>query len=317
MGRLDQWRDFPFIILDGGLASELEKNGYVLDNLLWSASVLAESPGAVSEIHTAYLNAGADIITTASYQATIPGLMKGGYSFGEAGEIISSSVKIARESVSLFMDSENYDFSMPLPLVAGSAGSYGAYLADGSEYRGDFTLSSGEYKEFHRGRLEILIESGADIIAFETVPSYDEALAIADLMDEYGDVEYWISFTARDGKSISCGRLFADCLEFLKGRKNLAAAGINCSDPSLFTSLLESGRGFAEKPFIVYPNSGEMYSTSDHHWHGDSRASSLGAYAREWNLLGAGIIGGCCRTGPADTSTLVSVRKAMMEGKAL
>ncbi len=309
MSVLDPWKDFPFIILDGGLASELEKNGYKLDDNVWSASVLAESPSAVSEVHEAYLKAGADIITTASYQATIPGLVRYGLSEDKAVDLIFDSVRLARESIMIFMDSADYDLSMPLPLVAASAGSYGAYLADGSEYRGDYRLTEKEYHDFHRQRLEILIDAGADLIAFETVPCYDEACAIASLMDGYGDTEYWISFTARDAVHISCGRPFAECMQMLGGRKNLAAAGINCSDPSLFAALLESAGKYADKPFIVYPNSGEMYSTSDHRWHGESRAEHLGAHAVEWYGLGARIIGGCCRTGPADTAALAAARK--------
>lgn len=313
MSVLDPWKEFPFIILDGGLASELEKNGYSLDDKIWSASVLAESPSAVSDVHMAYLKAGADIITTASYQATIPGLVKYGLSEDRAEDIILDSVRLARESIMIFMDSEDYDLSMPLPVVAASAGSYGAYLADGSEYRGDFRLSEKEYRDFHRRRVELLIEAGTDLIAFETVPSYDEACAIAGLMEEYRDTEYWISFTAKDSAAISCGRPFAECVQMLRGRSNLAASGINCSDPSFFNSLLQSALPFADKPFIVYPNSGEMYSTVDHHWHGESRAEQIGSHAVEWYGLGARIIGGCCRTGPDDTATLLAARRRMMK----
>jgi len=313
MSILDSWKELPFIILDSGLASELEKGGYDIDNPLWSASVLVEAPEAISAVHMDYLKAGADIITTASYQATIPGLVKSGYSLNEARDIIARSVRIAREAVSIFMDSEDYDVSMPVPLVAGSAGSYGAYLADGSEYRGDFSLTGGEFQDFHRGRLEVLAESGADIIAFETIPSYEEAAAIAALMDGYPHIEYWISFTAKDAVNISCGRTFSDCMEMLRGRKNLAAAGINCSDPSLLSPLLESAAGVADIPFIVYPNSGEMYCTEDHMWHGASRAGRIASHARDWLRLGARIIGGCCRTGPADTRTFFKERKSIMK----
>jgi len=311
MSVLDPWKDFPFVILDGGLASELEKKGFSLDKNVWSASVLAESPSAVSDVHGAYLKAGADIITTASYQATIPGLVKYGLSEEKAADVIFDSVRLARESIMIFMDSEDYDPFMPLPLVAASAGSYGAYLADGSEYRGDYRLTEKEYHDFHRRRVEIFIEAGADIIAFETVPSYEEACAIASLMEEFGDREYWISFTVKDSEHISCGRTFADCMRMLNGRSNLAAAGINCSAPSLFTPLLESSADITDKPFIVYPNSGEMYSPVDQKWYGESRPEQIGILAHEWYGLGARIIGGCCRTGPDDTAMLYAARKSM------
>ena len=313
MGVLDPWEKYPFVILDGGLASELEKKGCLLDDYIWSASVLVTGPSTVSDVHTAYLMAGADIITTASYQATIPGLVKYGCTAAGAAAVIAGSVKIAREAVSMFTGSEFHNPAMPAPLVAASAGSYGAFLADGSEYRGDYRLSEREYLDFHRERLEILIEAGADIIAFETVPSFDEARAIAGLMDEYDNMPYWISFTACDNRNISCGRPFADCVKMLSGRPSLVAAGINCSDPSFFSSLLESARPFSDKPFIVYPNSGEMYNAVDRHWFGRSRVEKLGAFAVEWAGLGARIIGGCCRTGPADTAVIFDARDAMMK----
>jgi homocysteine S-methyltransferase len=198
---------------------------------------------------------------------------------------------------------------MPLPLVAASAGPYGAYLADGSEYRGDYSLTEKEYHDFHRRRVEIFVEAGADIIAFETVPSYAEACAIASLMEEFSGMEYWISFTVKDGEHISCGRTFADCMRMLSGRDNLAAAGINCSAPSLFTPLLESAADIMDKPFIVYPNSGEMYNPVDHKWCGESGAEQIEILAHEWYGLGARIIGGCCRTGPNNTAMLYKARK--------
>ena len=76
------------LILDGGLATELESRGHNLGNALWSARLLVDSPEAIKEVHNDYLEAGADCITSASYQGTIPGFMKRGLSEEQAIDLL-------------------------------------------------------------------------------------------------------------------------------------------------------------------------------------------------------------------------------------
>jgi len=304
--------EYPFIILDGGFATELEKKGFDLKDHLWSAKLIAEAPDAVRDVHLSYLNAGADCILTSSYQATVSGFLSAGYSKREAIHIIGDSVRIAKDAIRLFHESSPGMRNRPEPFLAASAGCYGAFLADGSEYRGDYHLEPAAYKNFHRERVDILADAGAEIIAFETFPSMEEAAAVAELMDEYNDIQYWIVFTVKDAFTTSHGDNFNDCIKLLHGRKNLIAAGINCSPPEFISPVLESLDSELKKNFAVYPNSGEHYHTDCSCWEDDPSASDYRRLAEDWYNKGAALIGGCCRTGPGDIMKIKNFRDELM-----
>lgn len=300
--------EYPFIILDGGFATELEKKGFVLKDRLWSAKIIAEAPEAVKDVHLSYLNAGADCIITSSYQATVPGFIAAGYSRSEAIDLIGRSVAIASDAIREFYRTGPDMTKRPEPFIAASCGCYGAYLADGSEYRGDYHLDIAGYKNFHRERVDILVNAGARIIAFETFPCMEEAFAVAGLMEEYDDIMYWIVFTVKDAVSTSHGDSFIDCIRMLHGRKNLLAAGVNCSPPHFISPILESLDPGLKKNFAVYPNSGEHFYTDCSCWEDDPDAADWRLLSEEWYRKGASLIGGCCRTGPADIAKIKSFR---------
>ncbi len=306
---------YPFIILDGGFATELEKKGYNLNDRLWSAKMIAEAPEAIRDVHLSYLNAGADCIITSSYQATVPGFAAAGYSKKEAVDLIGKSVRIAVDAIKIFNDSSPGMSNRPEPFFAASAGCYGAYLANGSEYRGDYHLDHAGYKMFHRERVDILVEAGAEIIAFETFPSMEEAEAVAELMDQYSGIEYWIVFTVKDAVSTSHGDNFKECIKLLHERKNLIAAGINCSSPQFITPVLDSLEPLYKNNFAVYPNSGEHYHNECSCWEDDPTASDYRRLAEEWYSKGARLIGGCCRTGPGDIAKIKNYRDELMRGE--
>jgi homocysteine S-methyltransferase len=305
--------EYPFIILDGGFATELEKKGFNLKDRLWSAKLIAEDPHAVRDVHLSYLQAGADCIITSSYQATVSGFISAGYTPKDAVRLIGDSVRIADDALKLFHELSPDMSRRPEPFIAASAGCYGAYLADGSEYRGDYHLNPDEYKKFHRERVDILAEAGAGIIAFETFPSMEEAAAVAELMEEYSDIFYWVVFTMKDIYTTSHGDKFIDCMKFLHGRKNLIAAGINCSPPEFITPVLDS-LGDLKINIAVYPNSGEHYNTDCSCWKNDPSVSDYRRLAEEWYNRGAKLIGGCCRTGPDDIAQIRSYREELLAG---
>ena len=304
--------EYPFIILDGGFATELEKKGYNLNGRLWSAKIISEAPGAVRDVHLSYLEAGADCIISSSYQATVPGFISAGYSRKEAAGLIGRSVELAHEAIEIFLGSKPSMENRPAPFVAASAGCYGAYLADGSEYRGDYHLEIEDYKSFHRERVDILAGAGAEIIAFETFPSMEEAAAVAELMDDYNDIRYWIVFTVKDSVSTSHGDNFKDCIKLLHGRKNIIAAGINCSPPELISPVLDTLDAELKKNFAVYPNSGEHFYTDCSCWEDDPSASDYYTLTGEWYSRGAKLIGGCCRTGPSDIAKIKRYRNSLI-----
>jgi len=305
-------KDFPFIVLDGGLATELEKAGHNLKDRLWSAKILAENPAAILNIHRSYLEAGADCIITSSYQATIKGFISAGYSKSEAVRLIKLSVRLAKDAVEQFM-AMSAGKERPAPFAVSSAGCYGAFLADGSEYSGNYKLPLSEYKDFHRERVDILAEAKSEFIAFETFPNIEESMAVSELMLEYPDIHYWIVFTASDEKHISHGELFYDCVKELNGKRNLAGIGINCSRPEYVTPLLSEVASIVAQRLVVYPNSGERFDIGCTCWTDESSKADFLLLTEEWYSHGARIIGGCCRTGPEDIQKISSYRKRIMQ----
>ena len=287
------------LILDGGLATELERHGHDLSDPLWSARLLADAPEAIRQVHLDYYWAGADCCTSASYQATIPGFMRRGMTPEVARDLIRLSVQLLIETRDAFWAEKEKHANRLRPITAASVGPYGAYLADGSEYTGDYDLDEAGLVDFHRERWDILTSSGADILACETIPSLAEARALARLLEKTAHAWAWFSFSCRDGEHISDGTPIADCAAFLAGFERVAAIGINCTPPRYIPSLIRAVSAATDKPVIVYPNSGETYDPVDKRWIGESVPSEFGTYSREWRKLGAGLIGGCCRTTPA------------------
>ncbi len=296
----------PALIIDGALATELERRGYDLKDELWSARILLEQPEAIKQVHLDYFKAGADCAITASYQATMEGFIKRGLNKAEAIGLIQKSVRLAIEAREEFWSEPANRIGRSKPFVAASVGPYGAYLADGSEYRGNYGLSEKELMEFHRPRMKALIEAGAEMLACETIPCLVEAQAIAKLLKEYPTITAWMSFSGRDERHISEGKVFSDCVKQLDGQPQITAIGINCTSPKFIPSLIREAEKSTEKPILVYPNSGETYNAEKNDWNGDPVFESFGEQAREWYKSGARLIGGCCRTTPADIHVIAS-----------
>jgi len=286
-------------ILDGGLASELERRGADLRDRLWSARVLIDEPDLVRAVHFDYFRAGADIATTASYQASAQGLREAGYSVSEARDIVQSSVRVARKARDRFL-SDNTDPRRVTPLIAGSAGCYGAYLANGAEYRGLYGRTVSELVEFHRPRVEWLIEAGIDVLGFETIPCETEATAIAQLLHEFPDTEAWVAFSCRDDAHVCEGQTIESCAQAVARTPNVVAVGVNCTAPHYIAGLVPRLRSATDRMVIVYPNRGEGWDPDTGEWIPCERPVNLPELAITWRNLGAKIIGGCCRTTPED-----------------
>ena len=297
---------YPVLVIDGALATELERRGCNLKDALWSAKILLEQPEIIKQVHLDYFNAGADCAITASYQATIEGFARRGLSAGEAIALIRKSVRLAAEARDEFWANGADHASRPKPFVAGSVGPYGAFLADGSEYRGSYGLTEKELMDFHRPRMRALIEAGAELLACETIPCLIEAQAIAKLLEEFPTITAWISFTARDGQHISEGQVFSDCVKELENHPQISAIGVNCTSPKYIPALIREAKRVTTKPVLVYPNSGETYDAVRNGWNGDPVLHSFGEEARDWYAAGARLIGGCCRTTPEDIRMIAS-----------
>ncbi|MEE6470754.1 hypothetical protein FKM82_009058 [Ascaphus truei] len=293
-------------ILDGGLATELEAAGFLLQgDPLWSARLLQTCPQAIKDVHRSFLRSGADVLTTATYQASIEGFHKYmGLNVDEAAEFLHVGVRLAKEAA------EEFNVQSPDKrnvLIAGSVCPYGAFLHDGSEYTGNYVrnMSTEELKDWHRQQMQCLASAGVDLFALETVPSQKEAEALVKLLREFPNTKAWLSYSCKSLSYTCYGDRFEDAVKVAVESKQVIAVGLNCCSPDLVSPMLASvnkSRGL-DIGWIVYPNSGEDWDHSVG-WHGGNMEKPLSAYALEWVQLGAKWIGGCCRTTPADIARL-------------
>jgi homocysteine S-methyltransferase len=294
----------PWMILDGAMATELERRGADLADPLWSAKCLIERPDAIRAVHLDYFHAGSDVATTATYQATFEAFAGRGIEPAAAARLMRDAVTLATEAREEFWALPQNRAGRLRPLIAASIGPYGAMLADGSEYRGNYALSDRELADFHRPRLKVLAESGADLLACETLPSLREALVLARLLQEFAHIPAWISFSCRDGERNCEGQRIADCVAQLNDFPQIVALGVNCTAPQHIAPLLRQMRGRTAKPLLAYPNSGEIYDATTKGWSAIHETRAFADAAPEWHAAGARLIGGCCRTQPGDIAAL-------------
>jgi homocysteine S-methyltransferase len=273
------------VVLDGGLATELERRGADLSSRLWSARLLGDDPASIVEVHRAFVAAGAEVVTGASYQASFDGLG------ADAELLMGRSVTLAREADPQW--------------VAASVGPYGAVLADGSEYRGDYRLSVAQLRSWHRPRLAVLADAGADVLAVETIPCLAEVEAICTELAALG-FPAWVSVTC-DGTRTRAGEPAEEAFAIAAACPAVIAVGVNCTDPADAAALVRLAAA-AGKPVVVYPNSGEAWDAEARRWVGPGQFAPEAV--REWVAAGARLIGGCCRVGPDDIAVVADLVRA-------
>ncbi|WP_241038555.1 homocysteine S-methyltransferase [Blastococcus litoris] len=288
------------LVLDGGLSTELDARGHDVSSALWSARLLRDDPAAVVAAHAAFAAAGAQVATTASYQATVEGFGAAGVDADEARRLIASSVALAREGQG------------GTGWVAGSVGPYGAMLADGSEYTGGYVAEVGVpgLRAFHRPRMHLLADAGADVLACETVPAAAEAEALLAEADALG-VPVWLSLTTVvDGDGVARtrrGERAADVFAMAADVDAVVAVGVNCTAPAAVGPALAAATT-AGRPVVVYPNSGETWDAAGRRWTGPPGVSPEDVPG--WTAAGARLVGGCCRVRPAGVGRIAAALRA-------
>lgn len=281
------------VVLDGGLATQLESQGHNLDSALWSARLLRDDPDAIMQAHLAYFTAGAQVATTASYQASLGGFARAGISRAEAEQLIRRSVRLAEQARTCQEDGKDR-------WIAGSVGPYGAALADGSEYRGDYNLSVDELRAWHRPRIALLAEAGVDILALETIPCLAEVEALLAEVDGSRQ-PCWLSITCTRDRT-RAGEPAAAAFSLARDVEEIVAVGVNCIDPAEAYPLVRSASEASGKPAVIYPNSGERWDSTARTWTGSKRLQAKDV--TDWISGGARLVGGCCRVGPAEIQAI-------------
>lgn len=302
------------MVIDGSMGTALKALGADLDTRLWTAQCLIDRPELVETVHRDYFRAGADCGITDSYQASIPGLVESGYREAEAEEIIARSVRVLKEARASWWEEEGRFQNRAFPLCLASVGPYGAYLADGSEYRGRYRVSGEVLQRFHRRRMEILLSESPDLLLFETQPSLREVLVETALAEELG-ADYWVSFSCLDGSHLCDGTGIQTAAEALaQDHPHLVMLGVNCTAPKFIVPLIQALRGVTDLPIAVYPNSGAVYDPGTRAWIGDGSAAAFYGYARSFFAAGAMAVGGCCTTDAAHIRQVVRARADFLGG---
>jgi len=283
------------VVLDGGLATELERRGADLRDPLWSAKVLVEEPDAIRRVHEAYFEAGADVAISASYQATFEGLAGRGIERDDAAKLMQRSVELAREAAGGDR------------VVAASVGPYGAMLGNGAEYTGDYDRNEDELVEFHVPRLEALAEAGPDVFAVETIPSFVEARALARALGRVPEIPSWVSFSCRDGRHVCDGTPIEEAVEVAAAAPSVIAVGVNCTPPLHVERLVETISATTDRPVVCYPNRGSFWDPMRKAWTDPPRQDARPPLRPlAWREAGASLIGGCCGTTPEDIAAIAA-----------
>ncbi len=284
------------VVLDGGMSNALEDRGHDVSGDLWTAGLLRDAPEEIAAVHQTYFEAGAQVATTASYQASVAGFTAVGMSRDEAERLIQRSVTLARDVRDELADDGTARW------VAASVGPYGAVLADGSEYRGRYGLSHAQLRDFHLPRLELLASAGPDFFAVETIPDQDEAEVLVELIDQLA-VPAWFSFSAA-GLRTRAGQPLAEAFAVAASAAGVFAVGVNCCAPADVLPAVELAGQVTGRPAIAYPNSGEEWKASSRGW--DGSLSYDIRLAPSWVGAGASYVGGCCRVGPPTITALAA-----------
>lgn len=275
--------------LDGGLSTALELNGNKLSTSLWTGELIRTAPNEITKAHLDFINAGAQIIITSSYQLSYIGCENRGWSTSQTDEALYKSTQLAIDAVSQ---------SKKAVKVAASVGPYGAALADGSEYRGNYGVGKSALRDFHARRIEVLIASNPDYLALETMPDTQEVEVLLDLLSDC-PIPYWISYSCKEGNQTNAGQSFASAVDLAQ---SAMAVGVNCTAPELITGLLSSASSAV--PYVVYPNSGRTWDAVEKVWIGTTQVGFADSLVKEWMDQGAEIIGGCCGIGPKEITSL-------------
>ena len=277
------------IKLDGGLSTALEDNGNKLTTSLWTGELIRTNPAQITKAHLDFINAGAQIIITSSYQLSYTGCGARGWSEDETNQALIASTLLAKNAV--------IESGKSVKLAA-SVGPYGASLADGSEYKGNYGVSKQVLKDFHAKRLEILISTSPDYLALETMPDTIEVEVLLDLLTDC-PIPFWISYSCKEGNQTNAGQDFQSAVDLAQ---SAMAVGINCTKPELITDLLRSAK--SDKPYVVYPNSGRIWDAENKVWTGSAAIGFSDELVSQWIKAGAEIVGGCCGIGAAEIEQL-------------
>ena len=117
--------------------------------------------------------------------------------------------------------------------------------------------------------------------------------------------ECWVSFQVRpDGATLADGTPLAEAAAWAAQEEIVVAVGINCVAPGVVARALPVLRAATGKPLVAYPNAGDLYDPATKTWQSTGDGAGIPELATSWIDAGARLVGGCCRTRPAQICQL-------------
>lgn len=271
------------LILDGAMGTELQRRGRDTGLPLWSANALMAHPEDVQQIHTDYIAAGADIITTNTFRTTSRTFRRANLP-DRSKQLTAMAVQLAHRAREAHPDRNI--------LIAGSI----APLEDC--YRPDLVPPDHELLEEHAEHARRLVEAGVDFLILETMNTMREAYNACKASRSTG-AEVMVSFVCNDRGELYSGEPLAGAIEMISPLEPVAFS-INCVSPRHIMDAVGNLLNRTSLPFGVYANIG-LPEDDRHGWEftRDVSESDYADHARGWLNLGASIVGGCCGTTPA------------------
>ncbi|OGV55707.1 MAG: bifunctional homocysteine S-methyltransferase/methylenetetrahydrofolate reductase [Lentisphaerae bacterium GWF2_44_16] len=265
------------VIFDGAMGTEIYKRNFFVN--ISFESLCVSSPKIISEIHKSYYDAGAEVLTTNSYNANFNKLSYYGLS-DKVKEINTAAVKLAKESGGTDT------------LIAGSVGPIG-----------DISYNSGitdeRIVEILTEHIQALQDAGADFIIFETTSSLIDTEYAFRAINNGPSLPYVISFSLDRNCETAKGEPVAKLLQVLNGNgRKPTALGLNCGEGAEgMLASLEKFIPLVDYPVIAQPNAG-IPKNVDNRMLYMTNPEYLTTYAKRYVDLGARAVGGCCGTGP-------------------
>ena len=271
------------LVIDGAMGTMLQEKGLKSGDSpeTWNIT----HPEVVRQIHTAYLEAGADIILTNTFGANSIKLMKFNQQH-QSKEINQQGVKLAREAVDSFKEKDSIE-----AFVAGSVGPTGEILEPCGPLKNEEVYHS--YQE----QIKVMASFGVDLIVLETFYNLDEINIALRAVKENSDLPVFASMTFEEGLKTIYGITPEKAVGVLF-EEGADGVGANCgSGPEVLYQILSRMRIITDALLLVEPNAGIPYLENNKVIYPAS-PQKMAEYAEKFAQLKVNIIGGCCGTTP-------------------
>jgi len=287
------------ILADGAMGTVLNARGVYINRCYDELNL--SDPGMILSVHGEYLQAGAEILETNTFGANRFRLSRHGLG-GKVRDINAAGVRLARKAVEHFRDKQAGE-----AWVAGSVGPLGTRL----EPLGKTGLD--EAREAFAEQIEVLAESGVDLLIVETMPALNEAHeALAAARAAAPELPVMVMVTVDDESTCLDGSSPAHAAALLT-EWGANGIGVNCSTgPTSVLTAIEAMRGATTLPLAAMPNAGLPRAVEGRNIYLCS-PEFMAAFARKAIAAGVQIVGGCCGTTPNHIRAMRSAIRALDE----